>query len=348
MIGLLSNANGQTVATSINRTLCLGLLLIGSSLLGCGTSPSDKVDAASATQQTPPSDKIAVVYYQSEGAFSTAVRAGAEAAAEEFKRELEWHIPDATAADQTTRFEQAISDKVAGICVCPIDPISQMEVAEKANEAGIPVAVFEQPMAQGPQVVTFAGTDHFHCGKVLLETITEGKKESKVLVIRHHEENLGSIQRLQGFETTAKEIEGLTLVVSDADLKTVSGDKVAQVKQWIKANDGLTAVAALTPADTTILAKAVKGLELESELPIYGFGAAEATSRMLQDGELAAIILEDPYMMGYSAVMAMVDHLEGSAEGEPMSDLIVTGEHLVTAETMDNDRNQRLLESNLR
>ncbi len=325
------------------------IALLCAATISCSSPSNDQADAASAKPAAAPSDKLAIVYYQCDDPFSTAVRAGAEAAAEEFKRELEWHLPNLDPpAEQAERLQQAINDKVAGICLCPVDPVALMDTAELADEAGIPLAVFERPMAQGPKLVTFAGTDHFHCGKVLLEAIVSGKKKNKILVLRHRDGHLGSVQRQQGIETTAKDLEGVTLVISDEELSDANGSAMDAVKEWIEEDDELTAICALTAGDTVTAAEAVKTIEKGSELQVFGFGATSATARMLRDSEIQTIVLEDPYMMGYSAVMALVDHLEGPSDKAPMSDLIVTGEHLVDSETMSSDRNQRLLDTNVR
>ena len=326
----------------------LGLAILTLSL-GCTRGTSEQTASASGTADQPPVQTIAIVYYACDDPFSTAVRAGAEAAAEQLEQQLEWHLPAlGDVQSQRERFEQAVKSRVAGICVCPFSPSALTDALAAARQANIPVVAFERPADPGAGVVSYAGTDYFHCGRILVEGIAAAHPDGcQVLVLRHADDHPGSTQRRQGMIMTASDEQGVQLILSDGTLAGLGeAAKTKLIQQWLASNEESQAVCALTASDTVAAVKAVQQHDAEPPLKVYGFGATEQTAVLVQDKQLAAAVLEDPYMMGYWAVTALAQHL--SATEEAPGEMIVTGEHFVDAQSATSADNQRRLETNVR
>ena len=82
----------------------------------------------------------------------------------------------------------------------------------------------------------------------------------------------------------------------------------------------------------------------EASLELHKIYPLVADSEALRDGDIDALILQDPYKMGYLGVWNLVHHLEGSTiEPKVMS----TGEYVVTKDNLDDQSTRELFDPKL-
>jgi ribose transport system substrate-binding protein len=74
-----------------------------------------------------------------------------------------------------------------------------------------------------------------------------------------------------------------------------------------------------------------------------GFDASDNLVKALRDGQLDALVIQDPMRMGYLGVKTMVAHLKG----QPIERRIDTGVRVVTREDMDKPEIKELLHPDL-
>jgi ribose transport system substrate-binding protein len=82
---------------------------------------------------------------------------------------------------------------------------------------------------------------------------------------------------------------------------------------------------------------------LAGKVKLVGFDSSEKLQRGLEDGHLSALVLQDPFNIGYVAVKTMVGHLRG----EKVETRIDTGATLVTKENMTQPEVKALLAPDL-
>ena len=128
------------------------------------------------------------------------------------------------------------------------------------------------------------------------------------------------------------------------DAKETDEDDEEDTEEDSSTEDIFVVVASDAATTKEILGWKAKGGEGYSNWAIYGSGSWEGIEDELKSSALTATILEDPFLMGLSAVMTAADAI-GCKEG---NGLITTGEYLVTAEKLDIERLTKLLETNRR
>jgi ribose transport system substrate-binding protein len=61
--------------------------------------------------------------------------------------------------------------------------------------------------------------------------------------------------------------------------------------------------------------------------------------KFLKDGTIAAVVVQDPFRMGYEGVKTAF----AASKGEKVAAAVDTGANLITKENMDSPRSQELL-----
>jgi ribose transport system substrate-binding protein len=85
---------------------------------------------------------------------------------------------------------------------------------------------------------------------------------------------------------------------------------------------------------------ALRQYNLTDKIKVVAFDSSPLLTQALRDGEIAAIVSQDPVQMGYLSVKLMVEHLRG----ETIEPKVTTDVHLVTKENMDDPEISVLLQ----
>ena len=79
--------------------------------------------------------------------------------------------------------------------------------------------------------------------------------------------------------------------------------------------------------------------EAVGEIRIVAFDASEEQIAALKRGSVQALIVQNPFQMGYQGVRAAIDYIEG----RPVAKRIDTGVTVVTLDNIDDPEVQKLL-----
>ena len=324
----MSISNGLLYRMGLAISLSLLAMIVG-----CG-QVEPKTEANTPPTEQPPAEHVAVLYYHGVSPFSQAVRDGATNAADEFDVAVEWMDAEPGDIDQQKQLlHSAISERVRGICICPLDTVAIPEALKQADAAGIPVVVFEKELEEGSKIVSCATSDHFHAGVTMAKFVSGQVNGDAQVLLVHCATDADSATRLRGFEYAATN-DYTNLAVTQWDC---AADPIAELEQ-LEVSD-YDVLVTFNVADSQAV---LKKLPTDQQLTYCGFGSWSGIEDAIRDGRLAATMLEDPYLIGFSAVMALSTHLAGEETGEYIS----AGEHIVTADNLDTENVQRLLESN--
>ncbi|HTV25989.1 MAG TPA: substrate-binding domain-containing protein, partial [Polyangiaceae bacterium] len=109
------------------------------------------------------------------------------------------------------------------------------------------------------------------------------------------------------------------------------------------AGGGVTAL--FTPNESTTFGMllALQKSNLAGKLKFVGFDASDKLLGAVEAGQIDALVLQNPFNMGYLAVTAMVDHLRGKSV-PPRTD---TGAQLVDAKNLSDPKIQELVKPDL-
>ena len=244
---------------------------------------------------------------------------------------------------QISILENAVSGNPAAIVIAPTQfaalgkPID--EAAKKVKIIGIDSA------ADSKAFTSFLTTDNVQGGRVAADGLGEaikakyGKAEGDVALITSIP-GVGSLdQRAKGFkEEIAAKYPGLKLVADKvADGMATTGLNI--MTDLITANPNLRGVFASNLIMAQGVGQAVAENKVADKIKLVGFDSDDKLVKLLSDGNIAALVVQDPYNMGYLGVKTAL----AASKGEKVPATVDTGVNLITKENMNSARSQELL-----
>src|SRR3984957_4190084 len=312
-------------------------LLIATALvsLGAFSAPSFAADAPT----------IPIIVKDTTSFYWQIVLAGARQAG----KDLGVNVPELGAqsesdiAGQISILENAVAGKPAAVVISPTQfkalgkPVD--EAAKKVPIIGIDSA------ADSKAFTSFLTTDNVQGGRIaadgLGQAITEkyGKAEGDVALITSLP-GVGSLdQRAKGFkEELAAKYPGLKLVADKvADGQATTGLNI--MTDLITANPNLRGVFASNLIMAQGAGQAIAENKVADKIKLVGFDSDDKLIKLLSDGNIAALVVQDPFRMGYDGIKTAL----AASKGEQVPAKVDTGANLITKENMNSPRSQELL-----
>lgn len=284
---------------------------------------------------------IAVVPKGQAQSFWTVVRAGAVAAGRELGVEILWDGPlsETDAARQIRIVDDFIDRRVRGIVLAPANGASLVPVVERAYQEKIPVAIIDSGVGTD-KYATYISSDNQRSGMLAarrLGSILAG--EAKIAILGTLPGSVSTTERENGFrETLAREFPGLQVVASQFGMADAvrSADAAREI---LRQNPDLSGLYCSAEAGTLGAVEAALRSGRAGRVKIVGSGARPALLEHLAAGRIDALVVQNPYRMGYLGVKAVVDHLHGN----PPAKRIHTGEALITRDNMASPEYREML-----
>ena len=305
---------------------------------------------------------IAVIPKGTTHTFWKAVEAGAVRAGKDLGIKIIWKGPlkEDDKAGQIGMVEDFANDPdVVGICLAPLDDTALLGPVQAAN-AKKPVVLFDSGLKgqAGKDFASLVATDNKKGGRMAGEEMVRllGGKEAKgkIVLLRYKE----------GHASTGDREAGFMEVFGDPD-DHGNSPKYPDVRflEWKRfggATSGESQTAATNLIDKLKEADGVfcpnesstdgmlKALEAEpalveklksGKLSFIGFDTSPPLVEGLRQGEIKALVAQDPEKMGYEAVSTMAKRLKG----ETVPESIDTGAYLVTKDKLDDPQIKKLI-----
>ena len=209
-------------------------------------------------------------------------------------------------------------------------------------EYPVPVVLIDRPSDQFKALSTVATDNHAAGRAAALSLARRLAPGAKVGVFRLDRSVVSTTARETGFIEAAKEL-GFEIVI---DAYVGHGIREAQsaVEASLRAYQGrLDAVFAPTSEITLAILLAQQHRARESRPLLVGFEYRPGFEDNLRRGELFAIIMQDPFKMGYTAV----EQLLRARAGEKIPQQVMIDVLVVTAETLDDPKVRAVLRQSL-
>jgi ribose transport system substrate-binding protein len=317
------------------------LLLLVSALLGCA-----RPDAG---ERAPGRLHIALIPKGTTHEFWKSVHAGAVKAARELDVDVTWKGPlkEDDLKSQIDLVQSFTAQRVSGIALAPLNAKALVASVNGAASAGIPVVIFDSALAGGSPV-SFVATDNRAAGALAAARLAElSPGPAKVVVLRYQEGSASTHEREEGFLAGLAARPALSVVSANqyGGATTESAFEAAErvLLAQNAAGGGVTAV--FTPNESTTFGMllALQKAGLAGKLRFIGFDASAKLLRALEEGQLDALVLQNPFNMGYLAVRGLVEHLRGHA----VSARTDTGAQLVDAKSLADPATVELIRPDL-
>jgi len=246
-------------------------------------------------------------------------------------------------AGQISLLEKAVASNPTAIVIAPAQfaPLGKPidEAAKKVKIIGIDSA------ADTKALTSVLATDDVQAGRMAADVLADAIKrtyadtEGNVAIITASPRAASLDQSAKGFkEQVAKKYRALNVLP----------DKVADAQEAT----GLSIMKDLTATDmdlrgvfvsNTIMAEGASQVVYNKSsgdrINYVVFGSDDKLVKSLQDGTIAALVVQDPFRMGYDGVKTAL----AASKGEKVPATIDTGANLITKANMSSARSQELL-----
>ncbi len=264
--------------------------------------------------QTSKKKRIAVVPKGTSHVFWLTVRAGAEAAGQKFGVDVLWNGPPLeTEYDRQMQIvDSMIAQHVDGLAVAAAERKALNRSLDRAAEMGIPVTVFDSGV-DSTNYMTFIATDNYEAGRMgarELARLVGGK--GTVAMLMHAPGSASTMDRERGFDDVMKnEFPAIQVVARQFGMSDRS-KAMGAAENILTAHPDLTGIFASSEPSSIGVALALKSRGLSGKVKFVSFDSSDTLIEDLKGGTIDAMVVQDPFKMGFEAVKTLVDKLNGA------------------------------------
>ena len=233
-----------------------------------------------------------------------------------------WEAPDErNVSEQIEIIRNAASLGVDAMLIAASDPIRLSSVIEDAKAHGVKIIYVDAPAIE-EAVVTLA-TDNFmagiSAGQAMIEELEAlGINSGSIGILGVTRENVTTMARENGFRQAIAANGKYTLL----DSKYTEGNQTLENEMpvaYIKEVPDLVGLFATNENTTVGVGNAIRESNKKNIVGV-GFDTNPTIDQMIKDGYLKAVMVQNPYTMGYLGMAEAVAALKGFDTGPPFID----------------------------
>jgi ribose transport system substrate-binding protein len=284
---------------------------------------------------------IALVLGQRGSGFHQAIACGARAAADELGVGVEIQAAaNYAATEQIPLLNSVLATGPAAIVLDPTSSTSLVAPLADAASQGVTIVAVDTTVDDPSMLTAEVATDNFQVGvetaKALVELL-DGRTGSVAQI--NSIPGISTVDaRIAGFESEIAKHPGLTYIGNQ-----FAREDVAQAQQafgsLISAHPDLVGVVAQSNNPAIGIAGGIRAAGVADQVVAVGVDADPPEIDALRERLLDALVIQQPWEMGYQGVTQAVAALRG----EPVTTPIGTGTVTATTETIDDPEVARFL-----
>jgi ribose transport system substrate-binding protein len=329
LISKLIGSQAKAPAPRFGRSrIVLGLLALLALLAGCNRDHR-KV--------------IAVIPKGNSDLFWQSVHAGAVKAARESNVDVVWDGP-ATETDygvQLQKVDAMLSRRVDAIALAPIDRQALVSVVNRAADRKVPVVIFDSGIDTDKFVAQVA-TDNYKAGQMAAERmgkVLDGK--GTVVIVAVKPGAASTEAREKGFEDVIhQKFPGIRILDKRYGMALVS-QSLLVTENMLTAHPDVNGIFASNESTTIGATQALRSRPRKVKL--VGFDWSPTLLDDLQSGLIDSLVIQDPFQMGYQALLSAVKHLQG----KPVTRIVELAPQLIDRENLNDSAIQVQLHPDL-
>lgn len=305
------------------------LLLLAVSLAGCAP-----------VKQAGKKHYVALITKSTTSAFWQSVSAGANAAATEYNLNITFEGPEREEDYETQNqmIETAVANGAEVIVFSAVDYNANAEAIDRAAEAGVKIVVIDSDV-NSSQVSSRIGTNNYMAGQMAGQAALASEEETLHIGLVNYDVNSANgQQREQGFRDVVKKESRVADVMTINVLSTTEDARMG-TEELLAAHPEINVIATFNEWTSLGVGWAVRGTGLAEETMVVAFDSNVVSVGMLETGEVDALIVQNPYAMGYLGVETAYRLLNGQKVPQSQD----TATTLVTRENMYQEERQRIL-----
>lgn len=282
--------------------------------------------------------RIAVIAKAVDSDFWHNVKNGVYSAATEYNVSVTFEGPknEEDYEAQNLMIENAVKDGIDAIVLSAIDYNKSVETVNSAVRAGVKVITIDSDL-NSEMVSLFIGTDNIAAGKAAGKAATDGfanEAHINIGLVNYNADTDNGNQREQGFKEYISGVPNAKIVGSvTADSNSESATESA--KKLLYENPEINVLVGFNEWMTLGIGNAIKQLSLSDKVRGIGFDTNVISVEMTETGEMDALIVQNPFAIGYLGVKNAAQLISGEniGNGELYTDVtVVTKENLFDAD----------------
>ena len=286
--------------------------------------------------------RVAIVAKSTSTEFWLSVFAGAEAAATEYNIELDITGPE-TEEDWDTQNRMvaaAVGRGAEALVFSAIDYEKNAAAIDAAAGAGVRIVAIDSNVAS-PAVQTYIGTDNYAAGQMAADAALDAVDGTLAVGIVNYDINSANGQERERGAVDTFAASGRAQVVSVINTLAEAGRAQADTAALLQAHPELNALIAFNEPTSVGAAAAVETMGLSDRVALVGFDSNLATIEGLQTGSVDALVVQNPYAMGYLGVESAYRLLTG--RGSELEETVDTSTRVVDLANMFTMDSQKAL-----
>jgi len=245
--------------------------------------------------------------------FWQSIHAGASAAGQELGVEIEWNGPslETEYSRQIQIIDAMIARRIDALAISPADQVALVQVVDRAMGQGIPVTIYDSALSS-TNYTSYVATNNYAAGELAARSLARmlGGK-GKVAMLMHVPGSGSTLEREKAFDAVmAREHPGIAVVARQFGMSD-RARAMAAAEDMFTAHPDLDAIFASAEPSTVGASQAIKSRRLSGKIRFVGFDSSESLVEDLRAGVITALVVQDPFKIGYEAVKTLVQKLNG-------------------------------------
>jgi ribose transport system substrate-binding protein len=228
-----------------------------------------------------------------------------------------WDAPEERSVEkQIEIITNAANNGADAMLIAALDPVRVSSAIEYAKSIGVKIIYLDTP-ADEEGIITLA-TDDYSAGvtageNMIIELRAAGHRQGTIGIVSDSITSTNTRERVNGFRSVLAPNTNYKLLNTQFGPGRASAEIIAN--SYIANNPDLVGIYG-TNEDTTI---GVGNAISKSNLPIVGIGFdfPPETQKLIENGSLKSVMVQNPYTMGYLGMAQTIAALKGFETGPP-------------------------------
>lgn len=287
------------------KKMALGLAAVMAcmSLSGCGNAGTAPAQAGGAAEKD--AELYSMVVFTKGAEYFNWCYAGMKDAAASLGSHISVELQGPAEWDaslEARAVEQVIAKKPTGILVAAADETTLNSAIRKALDFGIPVIGFDSDAADSGRL-SYVGTDNYDFGATAAKSMSEMIGNSGEVAICLVPGSIAQEERAEGFKSWLAENAPDIKVVSELNDEGDVAKSETVCAALLQSNPNIKGIFSTHGYGAPGAAAAARTLNKLENIAIIGSDYSSAVIELLQAGDIEGTIVDDPYLIGYEAMM---------------------------------------------
>lgn len=250
--------------------------------------------------------RVAVIVKSVESNFFQNMRNGVNTAATEYQVSVTFEGPQSEEdyATQNDMIARAVDNGVDAIVLSAIDYERSSAAVENAVRRGVKVITVDSGVRSG-MVSQFIGTDNRQAGRQAAAAAVERTDAAEPLhigIVNYTEATDNGKQREEGFREYLRQIDHAAVITASVTVDSTAEAAAEGALRLLRENPDLNVLVGFNEWLTLGVGEAIRQTGSGDRVRGIGFDSNIASVSMLETGEMDALIVQNPFAMGYLGV----------------------------------------------